>query len=321
MRRLMVVSMLAVSILGTVMMGTGEATFPGHAGRISMTVFSAAGINIATIQPNGTNIRVLTHNPTNSSSLGSAWSPNGRLLAFDRFPRSGGGQVWLMRADGTGKRMVVGRPGAVPSVFDDSPAWSPDGRWIIFVHAGGAGREQLWAVHPNSTAMHRVLAIAGHNLENPTFSPDGRHVVFTEQLGPNSSRLAAINADGTNLRPIPNTKRLQAFGDSWSPDGRWIAFANHQFTGLSSIYVIHPNGHGLRRVTRPGRNAYNDLFPVWSPEGDQIAFQRSKCPNSTNGCPFNGVAIWVIGSNGSHPHTITHNPANNYLDADWGSHP
>jgi Tol biopolymer transport system component len=166
-----------------------------------------------------------------------------------------------------------------------------------------------------------VLALGTDNLENPTFAPDGRHIVFTDQITLHSSRLAIVRANGSDVHPIPNTERLQAFGDSWSPNGRWIAFANNQFGAASSIFIIHPNGHGLRRVTRPGKNAFNDVFPVWSPEGNQIAFDRSPCPNSTNGCPFSDVAIWVIGANESHPHAITHNPTNNYLFPDWGRRP
>ena len=320
MQRLLVVCVLGMVVAGLWGVGSAGATPPGRDGRISVAVFGQrGGINIAVMNRDGSNLHLVTNNPK-ASSLASSWSPNGRMLALDVFPPSGGGEIWVMRADGTHKRMLVGKPGAIPSVFDDSPAWSPNGRWILFVHAGGSGHEELRAVRPDGSGGHLVLSIPGQNLEYPAFSPDGRRIVFTDQISFGSaSRLETAWSDGSHVKPIPNTLRLEAFTDSWSPNGRWIAFSNNQFKGASSVFAIRPDGSGLHRITRPGRHAYNDLGPVWSPQGDQLAFSRSPCPgNPTNGCPFDQVAIWVIGADSSHPHAITHNPKINYLNADWG---
>jgi Tol biopolymer transport system component len=298
----------------TLVVGEASATLPGRDGRISMSVFSNTGENIATVEPDGSRPRLLTHN---SRAFFATWSPNGRLLAFDIFPKSGGGQIWLMRADGSHKQRVVG---GSPSVLDQSPTWSPDARWIVFVHAGPTGGGQLWEVHPDGSSAHRLVALANQDLDNPAFSPNGRWIAFSDFVA-GTVRLDIAGANGSHIRSVPNTRRVQGFAPNWSPSGRWIAFANHAFTGLSSVLVIHPDGTGLHQVTRPGVHHYNDLNPVWSPEGDQLAFQRSPCPDATNGCPLSQVAIWVIGADGSRPHAITHNPNLNYLNADWGRRP
>jgi dipeptidyl aminopeptidase/acylaminoacyl peptidase len=62
----------------------------------------------------------------------SAWSPDGRWIAFDRNPSNAGltvpplgsSQLWVVRPDGSGLRQLTHLTGA-----DDpgAPAWSPDG--------------------------------------------------------------------------------------------------------------------------------------------------------------------------------------------------
>lgn len=313
-KRLALGGVLAGVLSATLMVGTAWATFPGENGRISMSVFSATGENIATVEPNGSHLRLLTHSQTQGSFF-AAWSPSGRMLAFDVFPQSpGGGQIWVMRGDGSHKRRIAG---GSPFVLDSSPAWSPDGRWVVFVHSGSTD-SQIWEVHPDGSSQHRLLAIPNHSLGSATFSPDGRRIAFTDTIPRiGTSQVDTARADGTHVQLIPNTRRVQGFAPNWSPDGRWIAFANHA-VGLSSIVIIRPDGSGLHQLTRPGVPHYNDINPVWSPEGNQLAFQRSPCPDPSNGCPLSHIAIWIIGANGSRPHTITHNPKLNYLNADWG---
>jgi len=51
------------------------------------------------------------------------WSPDGRRIAF-----ASDGEIWLMGADGGGKRRLVGT-----ELRDHSPAWSPDGSKVAFV--------------------------------------------------------------------------------------------------------------------------------------------------------------------------------------------
>lgn len=315
--RVILGGVVAAVLSATLMAGTASATFPGKNGRISMSVFSATGENIATVQPNGSHLLLLTHSQS-QASLFAAWSPDGRMLAFDVFPQHpGGGQIWVMRADGSHKRRIAG---GSPFILDASPAWSPDGRWVAFVHSG-ASDSQIWEVHPDGSSQRRLVAISNHELGSLTFSPDGRQIAFTDTIPRTGvSQLDTASADGSHVQLIPNTRRVQGFAPSWSPDGRWIAFADHAI-GLSSIVVIHPDGTGLHRVTRSGVPHYNDINPVWSPEGNQLAFQRSPCPDPTNGCPLSHVAIWIIGADSSHPHTITHNPKLNYLNADWGPKP
>ena len=55
-----------------------------------------------------------------------SWSPDGSRIAFKTF-RDGNGEIYLMRADGTGLTRLTNDP-----ADDGTPVWSPDGQQIVF---------------------------------------------------------------------------------------------------------------------------------------------------------------------------------------------
>ncbi len=56
-----------------------------------------------------------------------AWSPDGRKIAFLGMADDGNTDVYVVRADGLGRKRLTRHPGV-----DGNPAWSPDGRKIAF---------------------------------------------------------------------------------------------------------------------------------------------------------------------------------------------
>jgi len=78
---------------------------------------------IFTVNTDGGGLRRLTWG---ASSDAPAWAPDGKRIAFTRYVR-GRGDIWIMRADGTGQQRIAG--GASD---DDDPTWSPDGSAIAF---------------------------------------------------------------------------------------------------------------------------------------------------------------------------------------------
>jgi len=64
-------------------------------------------------------------NPTPLASISwePRWSPDGQRIAFTR-----GGDVWVMKADGSNQRNLTNSP----AVSEQFPTWSPDGKRILF---------------------------------------------------------------------------------------------------------------------------------------------------------------------------------------------
>ena len=63
------------------------------------------------------------------------WAPDGRSIAFLRRPGNPNypGELWVMRADGTGERRLASRSGEF--------SWSPDSSRIVFVRCDSAARK------------------------------------------------------------------------------------------------------------------------------------------------------------------------------------
>jgi Tol biopolymer transport system component len=303
--------------------GSGSAAFPGRNGRITMQVVDLAhtnaSINIGIVNGTGKGFRLLTnHEPGKAQSFFASWSPDGKKLAFDVARAEGGSEIWVMKPDGTGRHLVAG--GRHRTVYDLNPFWVND-RVIVFSRFAASGSTSIWETRADGigTAHALIAAPPKASLDLPAVSPSGRWILVTETTG-RTSELAIARSDGTGLHVVPGTARLNATGGDFSPDGRWIVTSNNADNGkVSSLVVLRPNGRRAHRITFPGRHAYNDLYPVWSPDGTKVAFTRSPCPHAANGCPFARVAVWVVNARRGGAHAIIGpSPTKNYLAPDWG---
>jgi TolB protein len=192
---------------------------------------------------------------------GPVWSPDGRWLAFSRGDLASMAEVYVMRPDGSELRKVTDGYG---------PAWSPDGSQLVVTRLirgrfkeGCCSRDELFIVNLEGTTLRRLTFRGGGS---PDWSSSNR-IAFTR----NDPRLGldvyTVRAGGRGLRRL--TRGGRGAQPSWSPHGTKLAIADSDVTRRSVVRIISARGRGLGRVTRRGA-----AYPVWSPDGQRIAFSR-----------------------------------------------
>jgi Tol biopolymer transport system component len=259
-----------------------EAALPGANGRIAFAVQEwrradpclptphgcepdLVSSRIETVLQDGRGRRVLrAFQPPDGIAIDSAlaWSPNGRLLAFDR-----AGRLATIRSDGTGLRQLPQL-----RITDREPTWSPDGRRLAFIGEDTCLYcSRLYSVRPDGTGLRRLMP---YGARWPSWSSTGA-LTFTNYNDQSMSRVGLLDGlytarpDGSRLRQV--FRRYWGVGvqPDWSPDGRRIAFGARKH-----IFTIGARGRGLDRVTGPRRASATSTDPAWSPDGRRIAFLR-----------------------------------------------
>ncbi len=85
-----------------------------------------------------------------------------------------------------------------------------------------------------------------------------------------------INTDGSgahSLLDIPTSY----WDAAWSPDGRTILLAvDYEGTGIAAISAVDANGANFQYLRVNERNS--SYSPIWSPDGDTIAFTAQFSP-------------------------------------------
>ena len=189
------------------------------------------------------------------------------------------GDIWVMNANGTGRRRVTrSGPG-----FDFDPHLSPNGRSIVFrtsrglylPDTRGIGLEGIFVVDVRTGREHPVHPPHGGLF--PSWSPDGRAIAFsTLQRDLNGESIHLVTPAGTNLRDLaePAFDAVQE-GLAWSPDSRRIAYSGHSGDGNWAIWTMNSDGSDRRQLTFPAvvpRGSGGDQIGAWSPDGTQLVY-------------------------------------------------
>ena len=166
------------------------------------------------------------------------------------------------------------------SAGDDEFCWSPTGNQLAFL-SDRSGQWELWVINANGTGATQLTANGGTKA-NPAWSPTGNKIAFVYNgdicvydLTNNSSQNLTMG-NGNNRMPC------------WSPSGNQIVFASDR-SGNWDIWVMNADGTGVIQLTN---DIQVELRPVWSPNGQKIAFER-------------GSDVWVMDANGASPLNLT----------------
>jgi len=160
------------------------------------------------------------------------------------------------------------------------------------------GDFSLWTADSDGTHQRPLTTVPSFM---PNWAPDGARVAF-DFPDDTGEHIATIRYDGTGQRQLTFGPGIQ--GDArYSHDGRLLAFDastllpdDPAFT--TDIWVMAVDGSHPRQVTRGGF----DVEPVFSPDGQQIAFGRitGLDPNNFQ----QSEAVYVVRTDGTDLHEI-----------------
>jgi Tol biopolymer transport system component len=268
MRRLFVVTVAAMTLLGLVAVGgSARATTSGKNGRITFAADLGLGGEIDTVKPDGTGLRQLTELDGNAFS--PDWSPDGTRIAFWLEDQA----VYVMRADGSNLHAVTA-PGG-------QPAFTPDGHHLVYECRNCTGGGGIFLMRadgsdaPGLRLSRNPFPDAGDG--DPQVSPDGQTVTFVRhKVDGELQALFAVDIDGTNLRKIAPYKLEVGIKHDWAPDGSQIVitpYADFPDDRFPSVATINPDGSGLQFLTSPTHGDVASFAGSYSPNGEWIVFR------------------------------------------------
>ena len=139
-----------------------------------------------------------------SDGVGPANVAPGEGFIFGKFSPATGVEIYVMRTDGTGRRVLTDTDGE-----NALPAWSPDARRIAFVSTrdtvpGERRVSQLYVMNADGTNQRPLTERAGGYVEGSVaWSPDGTRLVYVcREFGDLQEQLCVIGADGTGSRRL-----------------------------------------------------------------------------------------------------------------------
>jgi len=227
------------------------------------------GPDVWVVSADGTSPRRLVRN----AWLGP-WSPDSRRLAFVQQapgPSCGyGGQLQIMRTDGTGRRVLT-RPGRL--VCPGPVAWSPSGRYVAYVRLG----KRLGLLTPKlfvADLRLRRSRLVGFG-SSPTWSPDDQLTFLRPGRDPFRSTVTISRANGTHERTF--LKDVRSLG-SWSPNGQWLAVVRVT-DPVDSLFALEIRGRKgrLASVLDRGRHyGWGSTYftPWWTPDSRRLVCLR-----------------------------------------------
>lgn len=206
----------------------------------------------------------------------AVWKANGQIR-FEKW-NNNVPFTYVMNADGTGQQRDTQIPGLKTGL------WTKDEKRVVFYKDGDPSGTLFLADADGSNETR--LPFLAYNMD---WSSDGRKIVY--QYGPQKAEIFIYDLE------TQRSEKIVDGGDpSFSPDGNQVAFVSG-VDGNAEIYLVNADGSNIRRLTNnPGR----DAFPVFSPDGTQIVFNRED----------ESLDVMIMKSDGTDVRALTNWPTN-----------
>lgn len=214
----------------------------------------------------GSDATRLTHTPQSEGQ--AAWINGGKEIAFVA-EKDGKPQMWVMNADGTGRRVVSRLENGVAGFLV-----SPDGKKVLIISSVKYGRTAADVYPDLPKANARIIddLMYKHWDEWVTEIP---HPFIADFDGYSLKNIKDIMDGEPYESPMKPFGGIESF--AWSPDSKQVVYVSRKKTGMeyavstnSDLYLYDIEKTTTRNLTE-GMMGY-DTAPAFSPDGTQLAW-------------------------------------------------
>jgi Tol biopolymer transport system component len=262
---------------------------------------------IAVVNPDGSGSRQLTQEVYGVVDF--AVASDGTSLIYAALREDGGSDLRLIDSDGANARDVLACVDAACS----GASWLPDGRRLVYerrnmtVPGVPPGPPRLWWLDVLQGQTAPVFQDSQWLGLGARASSSGDWLAFVVPL---EQEIQIYNlSSGRTLRV---TSRMGQPGN-WHPQENWLLVNDIQLDGdryAVHLYLVDLDTDQLQNLSGSEENV-NDNWPIWSPDGEWIAFGRRE-----PGVPM-GSQIWLMRADGGESRPLTQEPEINYSSASW----
>jgi Tol biopolymer transport system component len=173
------------------------------------------------------------------------FSPDGKWIAF-LSDRSGGENLWIMKADGTEPKQLSRDP---DSEFA-SPVWTPDGQYVVAART-------TWPLRVHELWMYHIRGGSGVQLTRATTA-------------------GAAAAGPPTPGPGGQPPRTNSIGAAFSPDGRYLYFSRKingfQYNAMFPLWQIVRHDRVTGEDDTLTQAEGSAMRPLISPDGTKMVY-------------------------------------------------
>jgi Tol biopolymer transport system component len=262
-----------------------------HDGR-RIAVFQPAGqhVDLVVVGRDGSPKECVTSLPTEYLYTSPRWSPDDRLIAFERASSIGFDMHLEIVSVVGGERRNVARCDWLKGF-----SWLPDGSGLLYSSSRGST-----LLYPPTFNL-RTVGVDGQGDSQLTYGdvsyvePDSRHsgklVTSRVRFRSDIWKFPVTGSPAENTRdPVRITRQTgQTQTPSVSPDGTEVVYLSDN-GGHGNLWIARTDGTGVRQLTFERDPAVAIGVPMWAPAGNWIVFIVTQEGNT---------GLWLIHPDGS----------------------
>jgi Tol biopolymer transport system component len=156
-------------------------------------------------------------------------------------------------------------------------------------------RSDIYVMNADGTGQIN-LTRAKAGVGRGVWSPNGKKIAFfARPTGERFLDIYVINADGSGETNLTRTKSSSEGAPSWSPDSKKITYLRGTDPSgeiYNDICVMNSDGTSQTRLIKATDTKDFEVgfeSPVWSPDGEKIAFMRTTRVDFVNSSPSSAV--------------------------------